>query len=91
MTDYKIYKYPVPDKSSIDLDLPLGAKILSVEEEDNKIVLYAMVIPQLSLKIINMRVIETGAAIDFSPNEYKFIGTVKLDGGKLMLHVFYKD
>jgi hypothetical protein len=88
----KIYKYVIPTTDESELQLPAGAQILSVMEQGNGIVLYAIVNTSVEVtKTVSVRVVGTGHRIDFDLNEYKFIGTVSLHGGVLMFHVFCFD
>jgi len=90
MNESVIYKYEILPVDEFVLDLPLGAKLLSVAEQNNKMVLYAMVIPELRLKPLKIRVIGTGNPMPDGMSEFEFLGTVKLHNGKLMFHIFYQ-
>lgn len=90
MNEHVIYKYEIPVVDEFDLNLPLGSKILSVVEQNDNIVLYAMVIPELITKPVKIRVIGTGNPMPSGMSDYEFLGTVKLYEGKLMFHIFYK-
>jgi len=86
-----IYKYTLKVTPIQMLDLPLYSKILSVESQDEDIVLYAMVDTEQAKKWVTMiRIYGTGFQLTKDIDEFNFLGTVKLDEGKLMFHVFYK-
>jgi hypothetical protein len=89
-----IYKYKVEITDESTIKMPAAAKVISVAEQGNEIVLYAMVPfdndPEIT-KNISIRVVGTGHKIHFDTSEFKFIGTVSLHFGKLMFHIFYKD
>jgi hypothetical protein len=88
----KIFEYVLSLKDESELQLPAGAQILSVMEQKNEIVLYAIVNTSVEVtKTISVRVVGTGHAVDFDLNEYGFVGTVSLHGGALMFHVFCFD
>jgi len=85
----KIFKYPLEITDHSELLLPAGAKILSVIEQDENIVLYAMVDPTMEYnKSRKIRIVGTGHEIDDLMG-FTFLGTVSLIGGKLIFHIFY--
>ena len=84
----KIFKFPleVTDYQTIEVKSP--AILLSVAEQNNNIVLYAM-IDDLEYGIpVDVRIIGTGHPIKDDIDNYKFLGTVNLIDGGLMFHVF---
>ena len=86
-----IYKYTLEVVDVQQLDLPTGSKILSVEEQNRKIVLYALVDDtQSGLDCFEIFIKGTGHLADNIDN-CEFLGTVKLYEGRLMSHVFYKQ
>lgn len=94
----KIFKYNLEVTDKQTLKLPPGSHILSVMNQRDNIVLYALVWPTENKEVyedVSIRIVGTGHDIDFFiPAErfgggYKFLGTVSLHGGALMFHVFY--
>lgn len=89
-----IYKYPLPVRDFQTIEIGKNAQILSVCEQNNQIVLYAMVCTNeiaTEDRSTVRRVIGiygTGNPISEHPGFLKFIGTVSLDKGSLMFHVF---
>ena len=88
----KISKYKLEnvDKQTIELHLP--ARILSIMEQNDDIVLYSVVdddnsIPKIPIDIL---VVGTGDVLEDDISLYTFIGTVELFGGQEMWHVFYR-
>ena len=84
----KIFKYPleVTDYQTIEVKSP--AILLSVAEQNNGIVMYA-IIDDLEFEIpVDVRIIETGHPIKDDIENYKFLGSVQLTNGRLMFHVF---
>lgn len=82
----KIFKYPV-QFGPFSLDLPYGAKVLSVGVQENQPFLWAQVQeagnpPETRL----FRVYGTGHLM--REDEIAFIGTFQLDGGALIFHLF---
>jgi len=86
----RIYKYPLEIVDHQFLVLPEGAEILSVAEQNDYIVLYALVDEkETELDEIPIKIIGTGNPVE-NIEGYEFIGTVKIYGGKLVFHVFYQ-
>ena len=84
----KIFKYPlqITDFQTIEVKSP--AILLSVAEQNNQIMMYAIV-DDLEYGIpVDVRIIGTGLPIKEDIENYKFLGTVKLEDGRLMFHVF---
>lgn len=95
MNEHIIYKYKILECKYMGddvyaLDLPIGSKLLSVAEQHDEIVLYALVMPELPVRPVNILVLGTGQPITVNTSEYEFLGTVKLREGKFMFHIFYK-
>jgi hypothetical protein len=63
----KIFKYVIPITDESELQLPAGAQILSVMEQRNEIVLYAIINTSVEVtkKVLVRRVVGTGHTVDF--------------------------
>ena len=86
----KIYKYTLQIEDKQTLKLPEGSKILSVAEQNNSIVLYALVNTDTeNVERVSVIIHGTGHPAN-DVEDYAFLGTVKLYGGDLMFHVFIK-
>jgi len=86
-----IYKYVLDIVDAQEITLPYVAQIISVCEQRNKLVLYALVSTDKELRQIihRIRIIETGGThADGFIRAHRFIGTVSIDGGMSMYHVF---
>jgi len=80
-----IHKYVLsPDK--LNIEMPLGAIVISVDEQYGKICLWAEVDPDKTTTTRYFQVYGTGHTIN-AVNQ-SFIGTVKLNGGQLIFHVY---
>lgn len=87
-----IWKYILNAGQVNNIDIPLGAEVLSVETQGDDIVLYALVNSvEKSKQQIEVRAYGTGHDIDVNLSDYNFLGTAKLHNGSLMFHVFYKS
>lgn len=69
------------------VDLPEGAQVLHVHEQRGEVCLWAMVDPQSMIESRTFLV--TGTGHDFSGvDKTDYIGSVHLEGGSLVFHVF---
>ena len=84
-----VHKYKLFTSEKQLLVLPVGSKILSVQEQYGEIVLYAMV--DTSVREVDTHTIYVyGTGHRIEEMDIRFIGTVKLNAGTLMFHVFAK-
>jgi hypothetical protein len=84
----KIYKYILDGDPLI---LPAGSKIISVANQRDNIVLYAIVDTDIKDKMIySIFIAGTGQEIGRDLMDYTFLGTVSLLNGEFMFHIFYK-
>jgi hypothetical protein len=80
-----IHKYHItPSVTSISM--PVGAEIISVQIQQGCIAVWAEVDPIAPIEKVQFMVIGTGHPIEPVPR--KFIGTVQLHDGDLVLHVY---
>lgn len=89
----KIFKYSLAVTDDQQVVLPLGTKVLSVAEQHGNVVLYAVVNEsEHRVEHREVRIHGTGHNCSETLDDYNFnfIGTVKLQGGALMFHVFVK-
>ncbi len=84
----KIFKYllAMVDYQTIDIKKP--AILLSVEEQNDGVMLYALVDDLEDSIPVDVRIIRTGNPITDDIENYKFLGTIKLAKGRLMFHIF---
>ena len=83
-----ILKYALKVEDKQYLQLPLNSRLLSVEEQRENIVLYALVDDEeqtLEKYLIIMH--GTGHRAD-DVSGYNFLGTVQLKNGALVFHIF---
>lgn len=82
-----VYKYMLGQVSAIKM--PKGAQILTVKEQGDEIFLWALVDPLAESEQRNFVVFGTGHEIyDYAEDGMKYLGTVHLDSGRLVFHVF---
>lgn len=84
-----VYKYIVSMAGYQELTLPINSRVLSVTEQNEKIVLYALVdTTTRETETVQIIVHGTGHPANDVDN-YTFLGTVALMNGMFMLHIFY--
>lgn len=87
----RIYKYPliITDKQTISL--PKGSTILSVANQREQLVLYALIQDStINTEEYKIRIIGTGHNIICNVQAMTFAGTVLMDDGSLVWHIFYE-
>lgn len=75
----KIYEYPLDITDLQVVQMPAGAKILSVASQNGTLCLWAMVVPHARLTDRRIEIIGTGYPIPEGTGIYRnFIGTVPI-------------
>jgi len=83
----KIYKYVLEGVEN-KLNLPKNHKALSVINQYDKVTLYCLVNPEEELVETKYFIVGTGWELKDYILESEFIGTVAVDDGTLIWHVF---
>lgn len=78
-----IYKYTL---NNVGIEMPIGAEILTVQIQNDKPCIWAMVDPEAEKKVRHFQVFGTGQPIP--EVSMKYIGTYQELGGSLVWHVF---
>lgn len=81
-----IWKYTLQPR--IDIEMPLGSKILEVREQNNDACMWVLVNPEMETTIRHFVVYGTGMEINTPLDELLYHGTVQLNEGQLVFHVF---
>ena len=81
-----IWKYAIPVADKFTLDMPKGAKIISLQVQLGAPCIWAIVDPDLREKEREFVVVGTGHELPDYPVE--FIGTFQVNNGQLVFHVF---
>lgn len=94
----RVFKYPLPLEvdgpaarwqDRFTMDLPVGLEILSVQAQHNKPVFWALVNPEETMKEKRkFLILNTGGEMPPDVNYHRFYGTVQLNGGGLVFHLF---
>jgi hypothetical protein len=82
-----IYKYTINTNGS-EVDMPEGAKILTVREQNNEICLWACVDTDKPLEPRHFEVYGTGHMLPKDMRDRKYIGTAFVYNDTIVFHVF---
>ena len=80
-----IHKYQL-DPRDLNLSLPVGAKLLAAQEQNNQICVWAEVDTEADTELVGFEVFGTGHEMTDAPREY--IGTAFIDGGGFVFHIY---
>lgn len=86
----RVLKYTVPYFRSFSVEMPKGAKILSVQDQDGEAFMYAICDPEAELERRWFIAYGTGQEILGSDDNgsIKYIATYQLRDGKVTYHLF---
>ena len=88
----KIYKYNLRIEDQQVIQMPIGAKILTVQVQKGQVQLWALVNPEIPTQARTIEIIGTGNPInDDIVGERNYIATFQLHDGSLVFHVFELD
>lgn len=83
-----VFKYTIPVEDYFSLDLPEGAKILTVQEQHGGAQIWVLVNPNNPSEPRNFRLAGTGHSIKESLGTLDYIGTFQLADGSFIGHLF---
>ena len=81
-----IHKYGLASSGRWDMSLPKGAKVLAVASQRNEPQLWALIDPSKDDECRQFMVVPTGRSFD--AERVVYIGTIQLDDGQFVGHVF---
>ncbi len=84
-----VFKYPVPRNGSFSLFLESGAKVLHVAEQFGKAWIWVEVDPSADTAPREFVAVMTGEKFDADGLHH--VGTVLLDSGSFVLHVYERN
>jgi hypothetical protein len=89
---FTIWKYTLKAQEYQMVEVPSEAKIISVVEQQEQIVVYALIDLNLTstYRFVEFIVLGTGHTTSHELSKYHFLSTVKTESGLLMFHVFYR-
>ena len=83
---FKVFKYPVPANDYFYLDLPRGAKILTVQIENSRPQIWALVNPENPTETRNFCLAGTGNPMN--EKNLIYIGTFQASNESFIWHLF---
>lgn len=82
-----IWKYPLQSTDVQSIGLPEGAKILTVQVQQDEVCMWACVNPNKQLEPRTIHIYGTGYDVQNS-EQLKYISTFQLHNGNLVFHAF---
>ena len=84
-----IYKYYFPIQDEFYLEVPYGAKILTVQMQHSEAQIWALVdTDSEDVRFRGFRVLGTGHPFPDADTYSQYVGTIQLHQGDLVFHVF---
>lgn len=84
MSNSVVFKYIIGDELQ-EIEMPVGAKIISVHAQDDKFCMWAIVDPQAEKEIRKFVYFGTGNTLI---DDVEYIGTAYFFDARLVLHLF---
>lgn len=88
---HKIFKYKLDITDEQTIEFPAGSRILSVIEQDNNLVVYALVndgIDEIERKLF--KIVGTGHSFWYT-EQWTYLATVSTYDGNLVWHIFIRS
>lgn len=82
-----IWKFNVPTVDCFSLEMPVGARILSVQAQRGAPQMWILVDPDAQYEIVWFRVLGTGHELPEGVG-LEYVGTWQAGGGELVWHLF---
>lgn len=82
-----IFKYEI-DNNNLSVEMHQNAKILTVQEQRGKICIWAEIDTSKDFELRHFVLMGTGHSFHNIPENIKYIGTVQLHNGDLVIHVY---
>lgn len=84
-----IYKYKVKPQETQEVEMPVGAQLLTAQVIDVNVWIWALVDTEVQEKELRrVAVLKTGQEITLNTDQLLYINSVQFGGGELVLHVF---
>lgn len=83
----RVYKYPLTITDFVTISMPIGAKILRVDVQNEKPYIWALVDPDAVKETRCFRIAGTGHEIEDDHCD-SYVGSFMLMNGALVFHVF---
>jgi hypothetical protein len=84
-----IYKYKVKRQETQEVEMPIGAQILTAQPIDVNVWIWALVDTEVQgTEMRRIAVLKTGQEITLNTDQLLYVNSVQLGDGELVLHVF---
>jgi len=83
----KIYKYQLETEDVQTIEMPHGAEILTIETQNRKPCIWALVDTNAIITTRTFEIFGTGHTVPDNVNR-KYVGTYQFQGGELVFHCF---
>ena len=83
-----IYKYAVTPESVNTIPMPKGAQVLTVQDQQGKPQIWALVDPDAELVKRFFLLVGTGTPIKLILSKKDYVGTFQMGSGDLVFHLF---
>ena len=84
-----IWKFELETTDNQTIEMPIGSKILTVQTQNGKVCLWALVDPTVIKVKVFIDIFGTGHEIHYGENIIRnYLGTYQLQNGDLVFHVF---
>lgn len=84
----RIWKWNLQLTDHQIVNLPIGARILSVAMQDNRLALWALCDPLVDMEPRYIHIFGTGNKLPQEINKYQYLSTFQLENGALVFHAF---
>lgn len=84
-----VWKYELQPDDYVDLEMPIGAKILCVQSQNDHLCMWCLVNPNEDIETRRFRLAGTGHPI--KEKNIRYIDTAQLFGAGFLVHIFEVD
>lgn len=84
----KVFKYQVEVSDYPEIDMKIGAHILSFQVQQGGLCIWAIVNPDGDDEVRRFRLVGTGHEINEPERKLKYIGTTQMLEGRVLFHLF---
>lgn len=85
-----IYKYPLEVTDKQTISMPMDAKIISIQEQKGKPVVWVMTNGKKPMKDVVFHMVETGKPF-LLRDILKYLRTIQLLSGNYVMHIFVEE
>jgi len=85
---HSIWKFDLPVDDTIVIEMPKGAKVLDVQTQHGQPCIWAIVDTECETEPRTFFMRDTGHPLNFAIESARYIGTIQMDDGALIFHLF---